>query len=180
MIHTKDFQIALAHTKGIEGPESDHQLDPGGQTVWGIARNRHPKWEGWALVDRGEPVPNEMVALFYKMNFWDAINGDRLAALSRDVAIEVFDTAVNISPVSAGKILQEAMNLLNRNRMLYQDLPLTGNIRDMTIGNLKTCIMVGRLKKLVKLLNHLQAEYYINLMRSNPEREEFSGWFERT
>jgi lysozyme family protein len=180
MIYTESFRKGLAHTLGIEGPESNHPLDPGGQTVCGIARNRHPNWEGWQIIDQGGTVPNEMVALFYKVNFWDIINGDRLAALSLDVAIEVFDTAVNISPRRAGGILQEGLNLLNRNGQIYPDLLQDGKIGDITIGALKNCIKAGRLKKLAKLLNHLQAEYYIQLMRKNPEKEEFSGWFERT
>ena len=69
--------------------------DRGGMTYAGIARNMHPKWEGWALIDRGEK-DGELTALvrkFYRVNFWNVIKGDEIQ--SQDIAECIFDFGVN-------------------------------------------------------------------------------------
>ena len=67
--------------------------DRGGQTFAGIARNMHPKWPGWSLIDRGETPSAQMVRDFYKQNFWDDIRGDEL--VHQAVASDIFNFYVN-------------------------------------------------------------------------------------
>ena len=38
--------------KKIEKLYSNNPQDAGGETVWGIARNKHPEWGGWPIVDQ--------------------------------------------------------------------------------------------------------------------------------
>lgn len=174
------FEIALERTLEIEKESSNHPLDPGKQTVWGVSRVYWPQWEGWLYVNKGLPVPGEIVTLFYRDNFWDRIQGDELASLHDPLATEVFDTAVNVSVRNSIMFLQEGLNLLNRNQKLYPDLVKDCFLGAITLDAIESCIAENRQNRLVKVLNHLQAEYYINIMRKNPEMEEFSGWFERT
>lgn len=44
--------------------------DRGGMTYAGIARNFHPGWPGWRVIDQGETPPAELVRQFYRSNFW--------------------------------------------------------------------------------------------------------------
>jgi len=174
------FDKALERTLGIEGEISNHPLDPGGLTYKGISRVYWPEWKGWKYIDREEVPPIESVEKFYRKNFWNRIQGEALSKVNVEVAMEVFDTAVNISVYKGCKILQEALNLLNRNESLWDDLVCDGIVGSETISALTSCNYDLRILKLLKVLNHLQAEHYINLMRRHPEREEFVGWFDRT
>ncbi|NBW20755.1 MAG: N-acetylmuramidase [Caulobacteraceae bacterium] len=72
--------------------------DRGGQTYAGIARNMNPRWPGWALIDRGQDVPAQLVREFYKINFWDPIQGDRI--ISQVIAQTIFDFHVNAGAVA--------------------------------------------------------------------------------
>ncbi len=80
--------------------------DRGGMTYAGIARNMNPKWEGWALIDRGEK-DGELTALvrkFYRVNYWHVIKGDEIQ--SQDVAECIFDFGVNTGTGVAVKLAQ--------------------------------------------------------------------------
>ena len=60
--------------------------DKGGFTYRGIARNYHPKWEGWKIIDsyikkhgqlkRNERIPDanldELIYKFYSQNFYSS------------------------------------------------------------------------------------------------------------
>jgi len=79
-----------------EGGYTLHRVegDRGGATYAGIARNFHPDWEGWPLLDAGAPdsqlIPH--VAAFYQQHFWERIRGDFID--SQRVAETLFDFAV--------------------------------------------------------------------------------------
>jgi len=72
--------------------------DRGGQTYAGIARNMNPRWPGWALIDRGQDVPAQLVREFYKTSYWDSIQGDRIT--SQVIAQTIFDFHVNAGAVA--------------------------------------------------------------------------------
>ncbi len=114
------FQRALAVllSQRVEGFYSNDQLDPGGETVWGIARRRHPSFVGWLLVDaarrlsgfpeslRGNAALFEATGEFYRSQFWNEIRAEDLPL---EVGERVFDIAVNASPHTAGVLLQVAI-----------------------------------------------------------------------
>ncbi len=78
--------------------------DRGGQTYAGIARNHWPAWAGWSDIDRGDIPASELVRAFYRVNFWNAVHGDEVAASS--IASNLFDFAVNAGPRTAIKLAQ--------------------------------------------------------------------------
>ena len=66
-----------------EGGYVNDPNDPGGETYFGIARNRWPNWMGWHVVDtkprqRGEIIPEcePYLQSFYKSEFWDGFQGE--------------------------------------------------------------------------------------------------------
>lgn len=95
-----DFAPAYEAMIRNEGGYVLHDVpgDRGGQTYAGIARNMNPRWPGWALIDRGQDVPAQLVREFYKVSYWDPIQGDRI--ISQVIAQVIFDFHVNAGAVA--------------------------------------------------------------------------------
>ena len=183
------FERALAHTLKIEGTYSDDPDDPGGETFAGIARNYWPDWEGWSYIDvitaRGErPVLTEhlqrLVHGFYRVNFYDRIGGDRL--VFPELGIEMFEMAVNTGTSQAACFLQEALNLLNRNGKSWPEILVAATIGTTTIGTLHKAMTENHgAKSVIKMVNALQAEFYLECIRARPVSEKYiRGWLKRT
>lgn len=181
------FTEALNNVMGSEGGYADLQGDKGGETYKGIARNFHPDWQGWSIIDSYKKLyPQEftsclkndidlqkLVTKFYKQNYWDVFKGDSLPFL---VAEELLDQSINQGTGRlGGKRLQEALNLLNRNGKLYPDLKVDGIVGAKTLEAVKKV----NERRLIKVLNGLQFMRYYNLDIKNPENERFVGWFDR-
>lgn len=96
-------QFEQAHQKVIEneGRYVKDPDDPGGETYCGISRKNWSKWGGWITIDIAKTksgFPNNFnldneVAEFYRVNFWDKIQGDKIE--SQEVAESIYDFAVN-------------------------------------------------------------------------------------
>lgn len=106
-----DFDRAFAQAIEIEGGYTltNHANDNGKMTYAGISRRAWPKWEGWALIDAGRPVPNALVRTFYLGNFWlrfrcDQINDQDVAecvflgAINAEASIRVLQIVVGVTP----------------------------------------------------------------------------------
>ena len=173
------FAEALNSVMGSEGGYADLKGDKGGETYKGIARNFHQDWQGWDIVDEYKnKFPNSFkeylaadsslqnfVTLFYKQNYWDIFQGDKLPYI---VAEELLDQSINQGTGKlGGNRLQEALNLLNRNGRLFKDLVVDGDVGAKT---LKALQKVNQ-RRLVKVLNGLQFMRYYNLDIKNPENK---------
>lgn len=104
-----DFLEALAKNLRHEGGYANDSSDLGGETFRGIARNFHPDWPGWKLVDAGQregPELDKLVSDFYRAEFWkfDGISDQELAN-------KLMDQAVNRGQGSAIKLLQHVLGL---------------------------------------------------------------------
>ena len=84
----------------------DVEGDTGGITYAGIARNKNPQWQGWALVDRKEfgGSLTTMVRDFYRAEFWGKMRGDELT--NQEVANTIFNFGVNAGMGMAVKLAQ--------------------------------------------------------------------------
>ena len=106
-----DFKTAYDKTMKVEGGYANTEGDSGGETWKGIARNYHPKWSGWSIIDTFKPIRNiavfesnlkasqtlqRLVLEFYKEEFWDVMLLDQVQ--NQDIANEMFDTGVNMDP----------------------------------------------------------------------------------
>lgn len=186
-----DFEKAYALTMGHEGGYANHPDDTGGETYAGIARNFNPGWSGWLYVDavtrqntdvarintllaRNTDLQNR-VRSFYKQQYWDVNRLDSI--VSQELANELFDTGVNMGVKKAGLFLQEALNLTNVNGRAYPDTAVDGIVGKQT---LELTNKHPRPALLLKVLNALQAERYLGIMRNNPSQEVFANaWFSR-
>ena len=183
------FDEAFDKTMGHEGVYSNDSDDLGGETYRGISRRFYPTWQGWRIIDglrRGslprltDTIQKELDLLtrqFYQEKYWNKFGGDKISF--QPLAEELFDTSVNLGVGRAVKFLQIALNCLNRNQAVYDDLTEDGIFGLKTLGVLN-CMNGDDLKLIFKMLNVLQGIHYITIMQSDPTQEKFCrGWFKR-
>lgn len=183
-----DFRLAFAKTLQNEGGFTNDPLDRGGMTYLGVSRRFFPDWKGWEKIDailsqNRTPDLNDKVDLMplaadhYKVNFWDIFKGDQI--LSQQVAEEVFDTGVNMGVRFGIKILQRALNLLNRNQQSWPNIAVDGICGSGTLNTLNLCLQKDE-QILLVILNVLQGMRYIEIMENDPSQTRFCrGWFSR-
>jgi lysozyme family protein len=117
------------------------------------------------------------VRKLYKSKYFDPYQGD---AMPKDLALEMFDTAVNMGVGRAVTFLQKALNVLNRNQLLYPDMVEDGDYGPTTHKALQVLLNENGTEVLVKMLNVLQGMHYIEYMNKSPKQEKYArGWFSR-
>ncbi|MFS4437859.1 glycoside hydrolase family 108 protein [Paracoccaceae bacterium GXU_MW_L88] len=94
--------IQLVMRDTIEGGYVNDPRDPGGETNHGISKRAYPK------LNIRDLTKDDAIAI-YKRDYWDAINGDELAEISREVALAAFDGAVNQGVEISAMLLQKAV-----------------------------------------------------------------------
>lgn len=120
-----DFKQAYEKVKKFEGGYANNPNDKGGETYAGIARVHHPKWSGWAIIDKykqsqysskalnnvlqGNDEISKMVENFYKVNFWNPIMGDNI--MNQLIADNIMDFAVNSGVNRASKYAQRIVGV---------------------------------------------------------------------
>lgn len=182
-----DFKTALLKLLGNEGTYANNANDHGKETYCGISRHYFPNWEGWKIIDsvKLEPgfpktlnnVPNlkGLVENFYRVEFWNKIDGDKLNKQS--IANELFDTSVIMSVMEAVKMLQQSLNLLNRNGKNYPDIFMDGKMGPTTLNTVNN---FDEEAVLLRSLNTLQGSHFIASCLKDPSQEEFyRGWLKR-
>ena len=187
-----NFQKTFETTMGHEGGYVDDPADAGGETYKGVSRRFNPSWQGWESIDRQKNAPNFPKCLdddpdlqlevknFYKQHYWDKFWGDEFPEQGNDIAREMFDTGVNMGVGRAVKFLQQGLNLLNRNGKSYNDIVVDGGFGPATLGTLKKYLAKDKPEYLLKIMNILQGNHYINYMTKSPVQEKYArGWLNR-
>ncbi|PRY98864.1 putative peptidoglycan binding protein [Marinilabilia salmonicolor] len=115
------FEDAFNKTLIHEGGYVNDPDDLGGETYKGIARNIHPDWTGWRIIDRYKQSPGfpdtlgtdvhlpDEVRQFYKNKFWNKIKGD--AIQNQLVADSIFDFSVNSGIKTGISIAQKVLDV---------------------------------------------------------------------
>ncbi len=187
-----DFAQAYTVIAAHEGGYVNDVDDRGGETYKGISRRFHPDWMGWKRIDaakRDSAFPrnlgsdaylDNMVRRFYKKQYWDKFSGDTLS--DQQIATELFDVGVNMGVRRAVRFLQDSLNLLNRDERDYADITADGVFGPVTAGVLRTYLRQDRQPRhLLRLMNILQGDLYVEAMRAHPPQEKFArGWLART
>ena len=98
-----NFDEAFHHLLGHEGGYSNHEADPGGETMWGVTKvvARAHGYEGLM-----KDLPVNLAKAIYRKSYWDAVQAESLPPLIR---YAVFDAGVNSGPGTAIRWLQEAV-----------------------------------------------------------------------
>lgn len=160
-----------------EGGYSDHPADRGGATNWGIT-HAVARANGYAGDMRS--LPRATAVAIYRRLYWDQPGYSFVAETVPSVAVELFDTAVNMGVGTATGFLQRALNALNRNQRDYPDLALDRAIGARTLSALRAFrALRGKSGEavLLKAIEAMQGERYIALAESRPANEAFLyGW----
>ncbi|HCA5022547.1 glycoside hydrolase family 108 protein [Acinetobacter baumannii] len=161
-----------------EGGYVNNPADRGGATKYGITQAvaRENGWNG-----NMKDLPLEFAKSIYKKQYWLEPRFDQVNALSPSVAEELLDTGVNCGTGFAKPLLQRALNLLNnQGKAGWPDLKVDGVYGSATLGALKTYLSKrgkdGE-KVLVRVLNIMQGQRYIEICERNKSQEQFFyGW----
>lgn len=177
---TDTFVAALKHTLGIEGDYADDAADSGGKTRWGITE---AVARAFGYAGDMRDLPLNVAKTIYHENYWTLLHLEQVATLSDDVALELFDTAVNCGTGFAGRSLQRALNVFNQGGTRYPDLVVDGLIGRMTIASLRGYLdyrgAEGELV-LLRTLNSLQGCRYVEIAETREKDERFIyGWMLR-
>jgi len=168
------LNIVLSH----EGGYANVTGDRGGETYRGISRVNWPNWPGWQIVDQNKPLKNNqvikntllenLVSIFYKIQFWDAIEADKLPSSIRPLA---FDFAVNSGTKTAITSLQKVLVDTTGKKIL-----IDGRIGPQTIA------LANQVQPKLLFDNYKQArlEFYSKIVENNPGQKKFlKGWLNR-
>jgi lysozyme family protein len=162
-----EFLPALAFTLPQEGGYANDPVDAGGETYRGVARNKHPEWEGWPIVDdlkawpgfphnlAGNAEIQDMVVKFYQRSFWNP-----LLAQIKDQAIanKIFDLGVNEGQKEITLITQRACNDCG------QETEVDGKLGSATIKSINAADP-DQLMKAIKINANL---FYDQIEKSHP------------
>jgi lysozyme family protein len=161
------FEKAFHELIMIEGGYVNDPMDRGGETKYGISKKAYPHLDikNLTLQDAKD---------IYLEDYWKASGSHHM--LKYDLALELFDTGVNMGQGIARRFLQEALNLMNRNGRDFPDLEVDGKIGPITISAYKKVDDTI----LLKVLNGLQFMRYVWICEERPDQEKyFNGWMKR-
>ena len=162
---------------GREGGYSHHPADRGGATRWGITK-AVARAHGY----RGDmrSFPRDEAVRLYKRIYWERPGFARIGDIAPAIASELFDTGVNMGPGVAVSFLHRALNALNRGASDYADIVPGVRVDDATVSALSTFLMKRAPHGeavLMKALEALQGERYLDLAERSPANEAFFyGW----
>lgn len=180
------FSTAYKTVRANEGGYRNVSWDKGGETYKGVARNFHPNWAGWKIVDEykkshtlksGDYIPNtaldKLVQDYFEANFWkvnnlDKINNQTLATLCFDIVIQ--------HGLGERKIINDAIN-----RHL-QSVPLsdTVTLQSVAVMNAKPeaaykAIAEDRIEYVNSLKDSLGPDFNAVLSRAKAFLTRYSG-----
>lgn len=172
-----DIDSLIDAVIGREGGYADHPADRGGATRWGVTE-RVARAHGFTGDMRG--FPRDRAVAVYRRVYWLRPGYDRVAERAPLIAAELFDTGVNMGPAVATGFLQRALNALNRGGADYADIVADGRIGPRTIAALDGFLTrrgTAGERVLLKAIEALQGERYIDLAERRPANEAFVyGW----
>ena len=154
----KTFDEIIEQVLEHEGGYVDDPTDSGGETKYGISKRAYPNEDIKALtVERAKEL--------YKRDYWDRFKVDNLPDRIRHI---YFDMCVNMGGGRATKILQEACNSKNSNK-----IDVDGGIGKNTI---KASANLEDFR-----LRAYRVMFYAELVMKKPNQMKFwVGWFKRS
>jgi len=146
------FEIVV----GNEGGYVNDPDDAGGETKFGISKRSYPK----------EDIPNltiDRAKYIYNRDFWNILKCDQI--INDQVALNIFDFAINAGTIPAAKIVQRVVNCK----------------ADGVIGP-DTLSLVNRTESLslIKAFQKARSLFYVDVVIASPVKIKYlKGWISR-
>lgn len=169
----------INRTIGKEGRYSNHPSDRGGETIWGLTERvaRANGYTGPIIC-----MPRETAFDIFKKEYFIKPGFAGVALYNEAIAEELFDTGVNMGQTQACKMLQHALNGLNRRQKDYPNVVIDGDIGPATLKALQKYLAFrgGRgIIVMLKALNVLQGARYFDITPEDDQNEDFLfGWLD--
>ena len=179
MNYTQAFNLLMSLE--FSRPENALHKNPteNGLTFMGIYEAAHPNWQGWGQVRAAinaygdlkkasvalynDDALVNLVASFYKTNYWNALNLDSVD--SQIKTNELFCFAVNVGTKSAVRVLQNMLGLTSDGIMGQKTLRALNNYNERAFD---------------VDFDRAEIAYYRNLIRKNPRLGIYErGWENR-
>jgi lysozyme family protein len=197
------FEKAYKRTGGHEGGLADSPIDKGGLTWKGVARNYHPTWPGWVIVDGyieklgltetrktrhfnkaeikalnavlfADKSLEDLVYAFYERGFWDISQLDRFTG--QLLAENLYDASVNCGAAMGPRFLQKALNALNS----FYGLKVDNVVGNMTFGALSDALVKFGEQKIVDKFVDVREQYHRDIVKRDPSQAgNLPGWLAR-
>jgi len=174
---SRSFERSFKKLIGIEGGYSDHPQDPGKKTKYGIteAVARESGFTGDM-----KDLTLEFAKSIYKEKYWDISKLTSVSEFSEDLAFKLFEVSVNCGVRNSIRFFQRALNALNKNGELYDDLKVDGILGEKTLSSFRS-FYKARIRDgasvLIASLNGQQVSYYIAITEKNEDlRSFYYGW----
>jgi lysozyme family protein len=155
--YSERFKECVDQVLHHEGGYVNDPHDAGGETKYGISKRAFPH------LDIKKLTRNDAILIYWKL-YWQPIHGDQI--VSNELALQVFDMAVNAGTGAAAKILQA----------------IVGAHQDGAIGPL-TLKAVDRYPSIAALIERYKferAKFYCRIVSSNHSQARFlMGWINR-
>lgn len=179
MGYTSAFDKAVTEVLVVEGVFSDHPTDPGKATKYGIST---PLAREYGITDV-RSITKEQAKNIYWHHFWLPNNCDELAErFGFALALEIFESSVNIGQRVPVRWLQNWLNLVERSgpKRLFAPLEADGKIGPKTISAIEAVIKYrkGAYAAMYNWLNSRQYFHYYDLCYDRPNiyGDFFWGW----
>ena len=187
-MYTEKFMKCQEVVRGKEKGWVKSKSDSGGETLFGVARNKNPQWPGWNRVDgfaqqygRGtkafiQAVNNDqslysMAMEFFYETFWKGVRGDELPDVDDGYGIGLiaYDVAINSGPSRSIKMMQSIVGQTPTGRM---DDQLVSSIAERFNEN-PDSVMEDFIKE--------RCDFYVYLANKDPIHGEpnLAGWMNR-
>ncbi len=170
-----------AFTRGMdfvlrwEGGFIDHKDDPGGRTNKGVTQNTYNKWRAkkGLLAEDVLNITVQEVHAIYLEDYWKAVVQNWYPD---NLAIALFDSAVNMGPRRAVSMLQHAINEVRTGPNIAVD----GAAGKNTYAALRDCITAGAQEALLQAYIKTRQGVYHRIVNNRPRSAVFlDGWMNR-
>lgn len=163
---------------GREGRYSNNPNDAGGETMWGITVGTARKY---GYTGQMSLMPREVAKRIYEERYIHGPGFDQVLAIQPDIANELIDTGVNMGQPVASMFLQKALNALNDQGRLYNDIIEDGDIGTASLNALRAYLRARPgsegVRVMLVALNVQQGARYLELAAKRQKNEAFVyGW----
>lgn len=157
------FSRAIEVILKNEGGYINDPKDLGGETKFGISKRSYPHLDIKNLT-------REQAIQIYRQDWWQRYNYENIK--DEQLAIKVFDFAINMGAIPAHRLLQESVNFISG-----RNLDVDGIIGPLSLNAIN---QFPDQKRLLSTLQFHAARYYHSLVVVRPANGEFLvGWLNR-